>query len=206
MEASPTVTIRPRSGPRCRASRTILGLGTLALVAASSGPRAQAATVTSRFDAVAVIANPNGYTIDNLGLTIDGSTAGTPLAGIWAGANATGVVIDYSFTEPRTRMTGLRLWNQAGGILTDQDGIGSATVEVFDQSNNVLLTTVLVAGNGGAPFDTIFPTPLDAVARVRLTNITSQISGAVGGPRPLWPRAAGAPGPRHPRHQHPDQP
>jgi hypothetical protein len=150
----------------------------------SPGP-AQAVDQTVPFDSVTVVANPDGWTIQALERTIDGSLSGSqPWPGIFSGpSNATGVVIDYAFAEPKFQVTLLRLYNQAGAVLTDQDGIGTATVEVFDPDDNLLFSGVLNAGNGGAPFDTVFSTPLDNVSRVRLSDITIQVARSNA---PLW--------------------
>jgi uncharacterized repeat protein (TIGR01451 family) len=149
-------------------------------------PRAaRAIEETVLFDSVTVVANPDGWTIQALDRTIDGSLSGSqPWPGIFSGpSDATGVVIDYGFAEPKFQVTLLRLYNQAGGILTDQDGIGTATVDVFDPDDNLLFSGALNAGNGGAPFDTVFPTPLDNVSRVRLSDITIQVARSNA---PLW--------------------
>ncbi|MCI0679523.1 MAG: hypothetical protein L0Z63_10855, partial [Actinobacteria bacterium] len=147
---------------------------------------AQALEETVLFDGVTVVANPDGWTIQALERTIDGDLAAVnqPWPGIFSGpSDATGVVIDYAFANPKLQVTLLRLHNQAGGILTDQDGIGTATVEVFDPDDNLLFSGTLNAGNGAAAFDTVFPTPLDNVSRVRLSDITIQVARSNA---PLW--------------------
>jgi hypothetical protein len=147
---------------------------------------ARAVEQTALFDSVAVVANPDGWTILALERTIDGdlTAVNQPWPGIYSGpSDATGVVIDYAFTEPKHQVILLRLYNQAGGILNDQDGIGTATVEVFDSSDNLLFSGALNAGNGAAPFDTVFPAPLDNVSRVRLSAITIQVARSNA---PLW--------------------
>lgn len=150
---------------------------------------AHAVEQTTSFDSVDVVENPDGWTIQELDRTIDGvlTAVAPPWPGIYSGPSSpTGVVIDYAFNEPQYQVTRLRLYNQAGGILTDADGIGTATLELLDPDGTVLFTGSLNAGNGGAPFDTALPTPVDNVATVRLSDITVQNPGAGGAAKPLW--------------------
>jgi uncharacterized repeat protein (TIGR01451 family) len=177
-----------RAGAGSEVKRTLRALMAFSMAVATSmlanSPPAWAVAQPLSFDDVEVTANPDGWSVQNLDITIDDSTAGTPLAGIMSGpSDPTGVVIDYTYDEPKHQVTLLRLWNQAGGNLNDQDGIGTALVEVFDDSNNLLFSGGLNAGNGGTPFDTVFPDPLDDVSTVRLSNITIQNVQAI---RPLW--------------------
>ncbi|MGH8547840.1 MAG: VPLPA-CTERM sorting domain-containing protein [Methylococcales bacterium] len=144
-----------------------------------------AAEVAVNFDSVTLNANPNGFTITGLPNTINGSTAGADFVRIFTSqASATGVVIDYDFAAPENQLTRLSLYNNGGGILTDFDGIGSALVEVFDSSSTLLFSGALNAGNGAAPFDTVFPAVLDNVAKVRLSQITNLPGGSA--PDIIW--------------------
>ncbi len=54
-------------------------------------------------------------------------------------------------------------------------------LEVFDPVDTLLFSGTLNAGNGGAVFDTVFPSPLNNVSRVRLSGITNLLpfQGAV---------------------------
>ncbi|GAA3750320.1 hypothetical protein GCM10022239_27020 [Leifsonia bigeumensis] len=146
---------------------------------------ALAVPVALRFDTVTVTANPNGYRIDTIGNTIDGSTSGGNYGRIFTNrADAAGVVIEYGFATPKMQLNSLRLWNNGGGILTDEDGIGGALVEVFDASDNLLWSGPLTAGNGGGIFVTAFPSPLDGVSTVRLSQITNL--GTAAAPDIIW--------------------
>ena len=146
---------------------------------------ARAATVTAGFDGVSVVANPNGWTVQNIGNTIDASVAGGNVGRIFTGLqDATGVVVEYTFTTPRLQVTGLELFNNGGNNLSDRDGIGAALVEVFDSSNALLFSGPLNAGNGAAAFVTTFPSALDDVAMVRLSNIMNLTGHAA--PDIMW--------------------
>jgi hypothetical protein len=140
-------------------------------------PAHAATTVTTQFDSVTVSANPNNYTTSGLPATSDGSTTN------WGTINssvATGMAIDYDFTTPKSNVSVLRLFNNYGNDTSDFDGIGSARVQVFDSAGAVLFDGPLNAGNGGPAFLTSFPTPLDGVAKVRLSNITN-LANTTGG-------------------------
>lgn len=146
---------------------------------------AQAVNLCVPFNNVTVTANPNTFTISGLANTIDGGFAGVVFGRIFSGAgDATGVVIDYTYTAPTSGITALRLHNNGGGILSDRDGIGTALVEVFDPVDTLLFSGNLNAGNGGAPFDTVLPGTLANVARVRISTITN----LTGNPAPdiIW--------------------
>ena len=152
----------------------------------ASGTRTvRAVEVIATFDTVTLVANPNGWSITGLTNTIDGSAAAAVFGRIFTGQqDATGVVIDYGFTVPREQVTRLQLFNNGGANLTDLDGIGTALVEVFDSSNTLLFSGTLNAGNGSAAFDTVFPSPLNNVARVRLSGMTNLLGHAA--PDIIW--------------------
>ena len=139
----------------------LLGLAASALV---PQPVAAAERITT-FDTVALVANPQPWTVTGLANTINGTAAGTVFGRIFSGrADAAGVVIDYGFTTPKQAVTALLLDNNGGGDLNDNDGIGTAAVQVFDSNGAVLFSGQLVAGNGGSTFRTSFPDALDDVA------------------------------------------
>ncbi len=92
---------------------------------------AQAASVAASFNSVTVTANPQPWTISGIANTTNGSVAGGDYARIYTGQQpATGVVVDYGFTVPKYQVTGVELFNNGGGVLTDFDGIGGALLEV----------------------------------------------------------------------------
>lgn len=96
-----------------------------------------------------VVANPNGFGIQNIAATADGNTAGGSYGGITTGlGNAINVVIEYRWTTAVDRAVQIRLWNNGGGNVNDFDGIGTALATILDGNANVLWQGNLVAGNG----------------------------------------------------------
>lgn len=137
----------------------------------------------ANFTSAVVAENPRGFSVGYLDRTFDGNTSSGPPGGhgiIDSGNDLTNtqVAIDYMLSTPRDRVTHFRLWNQFGSNVTDFDGIGAATLTLFDASDNVLFTGPLVADNGGVPFDTPVGGPLDGVVRARLSDITANPGGS----------------------------
>ncbi|MEV5929896.1 hypothetical protein ACPCSG_26935 [Streptomyces cellulosae] len=138
-----------------------------------------------RFTSASVVANPQNWPVSQTGLdsTFNGNVtgAGGPTApeGVIncdGFQGDTGVVIDYLLAEPRDNVTAVRLWNSFGGNVTDNDGIGSATVTLYDGAGTVLFTGPLVACQyaSSSQYATPCVTPvgnLDGVARMRLENL-----------------------------------
>ncbi|MFE9127815.1 hypothetical protein ACFYOF_20810 [Streptomyces sp. NPDC007148] len=138
-----------------------------------------------KFASASVVANPQNWPVNqaNLASTINGNVSGA------GGPNApegvincdafqgdTGVVIDYLLAAPRDNVTAVRLWNCFGSVVTDNDGIGSATVTLYDEAGAVLFTGPLVACQyvTSSAYATPCVTPvgnLDGVARMRLENL-----------------------------------
>jgi hypothetical protein len=164
-----------REPRRRRFLKLLIRVLPLALLATLTSPSSVSAVeVIAPFNTVTLVANPRPWSIAGLPNTINGSTAGGSFARIFTGQSAaTGVVIDYGFATPEFQVTAVQLFNNGGNQLSDFDGIGTALVEVFDPASNLLFSGPLTAGNGSAGFRTNFPTPLDNVARVRLSNITN---------------------------------
>lgn len=137
------------------------------------------------FVSASVVANPQNWPIDqaNLNSTFNGNVTGVggpsaPVGVIDCNTfqGGTGVVIDYLLAAPRDNVTAVRLWNSFGNVVTDNDGIGSATVTLYDEDDAVLFTGPLVACQyaTSAAYATPCVTPvgnLDGVARVRLANL-----------------------------------
>lgn len=137
-----------------------------------------------------LVANPAGLPINSppLSRTADGDPAGGSYSGFNTPAPvdaAQGVIIDYVLPAPLDRVMRARLWNNGGGILTDNDGLGPGTiVELFDPLDNLLVSGPLNALNGGGPTDTVLAgAPYGAVAKYRLRNLMKLNVGTV---KPLW--------------------
>jgi hypothetical protein len=158
----------------------------------SDPPALVADPVTSPVPTTVLVANPDGRAIANppLSRTADGNTAGGSYSGFSTpGGSTTGaqnIVIDYVYPVVQDRVTNIRLWNQGGSILSDNDGLSPLTVvELYDITDTLIFTSNLNAGNGGAIFSTVvsaFP-GLDGVAKLRLRNL-GKIS--TSGASPLW--------------------
>ncbi len=137
-----------------------------------------------------VVANPNGFGIQNIAATADGNTAGGSYGGITTGlGNAINVVIEYRWTTAVDRAVQIRLWNNGGGNVNDFDGIGTALATILDGNANVLWQGNLVAGNGGAIFVTelngvSLANQINGIRVLRLSNITN-LPGAAA-PDILW--------------------
>lgn len=144
------------------------------------------APVVTAFNAVAETVAAPGWGTGGLNCTLSGHGGGeicgyNSPAGL--GTDPTPVV-EYTFATPQNRITGVRLWNQGGGDLSDQDGLSNLTkLTVLDPANVVLFAGTLNAGNGGVPFDTVFPGALDNVKTVRFSQLRKQVAGTVS---PLW--------------------
>lgn len=138
------------------------------------------------FDSVTIESNPNNIPTQNLALTIDQSLAGAPLKGVGPPfVNPVGLVLSYNFATPQTAVNRIQLYNNDGGILTDNDGIDTVTLDLIDSGGNVL-RTVGFFGNSGAngaiPSTVSFPAT-NNVARIRMRNIVGLGNPANG---PLW--------------------
>lgn len=145
------------------------------------------ALVGVQFDAVAETVAQAGWNPTNLALTADGDTASTTNSGYTTTVGntpSTTLRVSYTMTAPQNRVRGVRLWNQAGGILTDQDGLNRFTAE-FYAGPTLLTTATWQVGNGAAPFTRTLPNGLElnGVDRVVLRTLDKQIGGAVA---PLW--------------------
>lgn len=135
-----------------------------------------------------VIANPNNYGIVNIAATADGNNSGGSYGGINSGlGNATGVVVEYRWDIPVNKAIQIRLWNNGGGSVNDEDGIGTAVATLLDADGNILWQGALVAGNGGAIFTTNLngtANEINGVRVLRLSNITNL--GTQAAPNILW--------------------
>lgn len=145
------------------------------------------ALVGQRFTGVAETVPQAGWNQVSLPATIDGITATNSLSGYTTTIGNTpsaALEVTYTHTTPQNRVRGLMLWNQAGGDLTDADGLGAFTADFY--AGAVLLTTFNTAGvNGGARQSLLFPggATLTGVDRVVLRSLSKQIGGSVA---PLW--------------------
>lgn len=151
----------------------------------TSGSACAVATVP--FTGVAETAAQAGWNQTNLALTIDGDTASTVNSGYTTTVGntpSTTLRVTYTLATPRSRVRGLRLWNQAGGILTDADGLGTFTAEFY--AGATLLTSLVCTGaNGAGPQTFLLPFGLEltGVDSVVLRSLSKQIGGSVA---PLW--------------------
>ncbi|MGX1301338.1 hypothetical protein RKD35_002826 [Streptomyces albogriseolus] len=144
-----------------------------------------AAVPQAKFTSAEVVANPQNWPISAPGLasTYNGELPGSGGPSAPTGVvdcntfqGNTGVAIDYRLAEPRDNVTAVRLWNSFGGVVTDNDGIGSATVTLYDADDNVLFTGPLVTCTYASNADYANPcvTPvgnLDGVARMRIADL-----------------------------------
>jgi hypothetical protein len=138
-----------------------------------------------RFISARVVDNPLNFQIlqDALDSTFNGDVTGAGGPSAPTGVidcdqfqGNTAVVIDYRLSEPRDNVTAVRLWNGFGGIVTDNDGIGSATVTLYNAADAVLFTGPLVTCtySSNSAYATPCVTPvgnLDGVVRMRLSNL-----------------------------------
>jgi hypothetical protein len=138
-----------------------------------------------RFTSARVVDNPLNFQIlqDALDTTFNGDLTGAGGPSAPTGVidcdqfqGNTAVVIDYRLSEPRDNVTAVRLWNGFGGIVTDNDGIGSATVTLYNAADAVLFTGPLVTCtySSNSAYATPCVTPvgnLDGVTRMRLSNL-----------------------------------
>jgi len=128
-----------------------------------------------------------GWNQTNLNLTADGSLAGLPIAGYTTALGNTpsaALRITYTMAAAQNRVRGIRLWNQGGGDLTDQDGINHFTAEFY--AGAVLLATqTWQVGNLGNPFTRTLPNGLElqGVTSVVLRTLDKQTGSTQA---PLW--------------------
>lgn len=140
-----------------------------------------------QFTGVAETVPQAGWNQTNLALTIDGDVTSTTNSGYTTtvgNVQSTTLRVEYTLATPATRVRGVRLWNQAGGILTDADGLNNFTAEFY--AGAVLLATQSWTGvNGGQAQNFTLPLGLEltGVDRVVLRNLDKQIGGSVA---PLW--------------------
>lgn len=148
--------------------------------------------VVNTFDNAVVAANPNNWDVYRLnnshdgvphnGLppAFDGANPGPGDTNINTGAaDATGLVLDYTYTSPIPAITSVRFFNNGGGVLVDQDGAATIDIEIFDQFNvSIFGPATLVAGDGGQGF-VLDVGLLQNVSRVQVSNITATPGGNV---------------------------
>ncbi len=144
----------------------------------NSAPAIVPGLVTSPVPNQALVTdNPNGYGIVNIAATADGNNSGGSYGGINSGlGNATGVIVEYRWSNAVNKVVQIRLWNNAGGSVNDEDGIGTAVATLLDADGNILWQGALVAGNGGAIFTTNLngtANEINGVRVLRLSNITN---------------------------------
>lgn len=145
------------------------------------------ALVAVQFTGVAETVAQGGWTPALPG-TIDGITATSALSGYTRSPSGIAPtptpVVTYTMTTPQNRVRGLRLWNQGGGILTDNDGLGPFNVDFY--AGVTLLTTFATSGaNGGAAQTLLLPSlaELNGVDQVVLRNLGKLSTSNVA---PLW--------------------
>lgn len=125
-------------------------------------------------------ANPNNFTVSALSASHNGSLADWTTITTDANGAALGLVLRYNFGAP-SDIAQIRLDNNYGFDTSDFDGIGAATVTVFDAADIQLFQGPLSAGNGGAPFfTTLGGGVIEDAAYFTLADIVRQ--GAPVGP------------------------
>ncbi|EMF20414.1 hypothetical protein H114_32764 [Streptomyces gancidicus BKS 13-15] len=122
-----------------------------------------------------VAANPNNFTVTDLAASHDGSLSTWTTITLDGNGQAPGLVLRYDLAAPGD-LGYLALRNQYGGIVTDNDGIGAATLTVYSAAGAVLWSGPLYAGNGGAEYVTTFGGILRGAAYFTLSDI-SRIAG-----------------------------
>ena len=170
------------SGSCCRRTdersswwRLVLAVGALSATFLAVVPARPATTVqvVAPFSTVTLVANPRPWTISGLGNTINGSTAGGDFARIFSGRTRDRRGDRLRIHHAGVPGHGRAAVQQRRVVLTDRDGIGSASLEVFDPSNRAVQRGLDCGQRSGGYFDHDFPTPSDNVARVRMSNITN---------------------------------
>lgn len=144
------------------------------------------ALVGVQFTGVSETVAQAGWNPTNLALTIDGVTTDTTNSGYTTAVGntpSTTLRVEYTL-PPQGRVRGLKLWNQAGSILTDADGLNHFTAE-FYAGATLLATQTFQSANGGAPTVHTLPLGLEltGVDRVVLRTLDKQIGGSAA---PLW--------------------
>ncbi|TDC31382.1 hypothetical protein E1211_22630 [Micromonospora sp. 15K316] len=119
-----------------------------------------------------VEANPNAWNVVGLPASYDPSldTWTTTTVDPTTGA-ATGLVLRYMFAGP-SDVGSIDLFNNYGSQTDDNDGIGSATLTVYNAGGTQLWQGALTAGNGGTAKVTTFGEVLHGAAYFTLSNIT----------------------------------
>lgn len=151
-----------------------------------TGPPA-CALVAVQFDTVAETVPQAGWTPTNLPLTIDGVTGSVTISGYTTTVGNTpsaALRVTYGLAAAHSRVRGVRVWNQGGGDLNDQDGLNRFTAE-FYAGATLLTTATWQIGNGGAPFTRLLPLGLElsGVTSVVLRTLDKQVGGSIA---PLW--------------------
>lgn len=141
----------------------------------TSGTLTPLPTPTLPITSSQVEANPGGFTVTDLPASYDGSQTTWTTLTLDTNGQAPGTVLRYNFAAPGD-LGYLALHNQYGGVLTDNDGIGAATVTVYNAAGAVLWSGPLYAGNGGAEYVTTFGQVLRGAAYFTLSDI-SRIAG-----------------------------
>ena len=144
------------------------------------------ALVGVQFTGVSETVAQAGWNQVNLPLTIDGITTDTTNSGyttVVGNTPSTTLRVEYTL-PPQNRVRGLKLWNQAGSILTDADGLNHFTAE-FYAGATLLTTQTFQSTNGAGPTVHTLPLGLElsGVDRVVLRTLDKQIGGSAA---PLW--------------------
>lgn len=144
------------------------------------------ALVGVQFTGVAETVAQAGWNQVDLPATIDGVTNSTANSGYnttVGNTPSTTLRVEYTL-PPQNRVRGLKLWNQAGSLLNDSDGLNFFTAEFY--AGATLLTTATFQGvNGGQAQTLTLPLGLEltGVDRVVLRTLDKQIGSNVA---PLW--------------------
>lgn len=131
------------------------------------------------FTSHTVVSNTNAYGLNSINAWYDGNIGnwGTITTGNFNQAMS-GLTIDFNTTVPRDRVREIRIWNNFGGNTSDNDGLGAATVTLFNSLNVAVFGPApLTVANGPGPNVTTLPGPVDDVVRMRIVPTSKLVNG-----------------------------
>lgn len=150
--------------------------------------------VVETFDNATVTVNPGPCCFQNLADSHNGLYAGNypgnthignggPNPGCpgCANANINAMEIEYTFNAPIPVASKVRLWNNGGGDLFDQDGFASFDYEVYDNLNVLVGSGTMIGVNGFNPTNSDFGIAQN-IQRLRIFNFQTLIPNVTA----LW--------------------
>jgi hypothetical protein len=136
-------------------------------------------TLSPTIASALVEANPGAFTVNGLEAGYDGQLTTWTTTTLDDTGAAPGLVLRYTFAGAAD-IAQVELENNYGGIVNDGDGIGAATLSVYDAGGVQLWQGPLVAGNGGAIYATTFDgAVLRGASSFTLSDIVRQPSRTV---------------------------